>query len=179
MNESATIIVLNPIEQELAKRSAKAMHDNKKHNGNFRATTGNKKSHLFYAILGIAGEIAVHKYLYLPWEFQLYKVRDKGDLNLARHCIDVKTAPQRGDFGAQWLDVPVWHTESSEKQFINGYILVSHRGGPKFEIVGYADRPTVFDEPWEKHIYPGHEQNPVWRINRRNLEPASFLRSLL
>lgn len=171
------IVTLSGDEQFWAKRDGKAMYDNKVGNGNLAPPVGTKRSQLYYDILGIAGEIAVHRYLLLQWNFELHALRDNGDLNLGEFCFDIKTVPERNKrFRNNWLEVPVRHTENPKKSHINAYILVNHLGGADFEIVGYTRRPANFFSPWQKHTYNGHEANPVYRLHREYLQHPSDLR---
>lgn len=72
------------------------------------------KDGMYYDLMGISGEMAVHKYFELPFKFELYDVRDRVDITVGRYTFDVKTSRY------PTLKVPVF-----QKNGVDGYILTT------------------------------------------------------
>lgn len=85
------VIQLTADEQNRARRYAEALRDNKR-NWNIKDGKISHRDGLELDIMGITGEMAVHKYYGVPFEFQLYKIRDPYDIILKGYKIDVKTS---------------------------------------------------------------------------------------
>lgn len=172
------IIELTPAEVEQAKIDGKKMYDHKAGNGYLVKAVDGRVHPIWNDIIGIAGEIAVHKWLHVPWNFELHEIRDAGDIVVGDWVIDVKTHKW---YKNEWLNIQQSHVANPKKAHINTFLLVNHiYKMQKFEVIGYARRPDDFTQPpWEYHKYSQFPDAPVYRIHKLRLERAEYLPSLL
>lgn len=116
-------------------------------------------------LLGVAGEIAVRRYLGLPEEVHLGF--DHGiDLVYCGKRIDVKATVLTPKLSYRYLQWPVWKQVKSEFVVLTAIHTTSHMA----VVVGYATRKEILEAPVNQTRYdPCHEipvksLHPVWEL---------------
>lgn len=123
-------------------------------------------------ILGVAGEIAVRRYLGLPEN--VHNGFDHGvDLTFNGKSIDVKTTVLTPRLSYRYLQYPVWKKIKSE-------IIILTAVNPQSRaatIVGYATREEILRAPVNRtrleacHEIPVRDLHPIWELIAASIHP--------
>jgi len=124
-----------------------------------------REQQLRYAIQGARGELAVARWLQLPWTGAGIDGRDRKDVG---DRIEVRTSAR-----ATGLIVKV--LEQKKNQPSTPYVLVHNLTGPKLAIIGWITLGDALEVGEE------YEQRGVWfrRVPKQHLRPMSELSCLI
>lgn len=165
------IVKLSAEEQQLVFTWGKSLWQHKEAKKTNKTAIDKKTPHIWLDIMGIGAEYVAAKYIGIPYEFELFDVRDHADLVVGDCVIEVKMNKSKGD---DLLKIPKWQIEKP----VTRYVLVQKIYKLEtWEIIGWIPKEE-FLQNMELMTFPGYEKYPMYVVHRSKLHPAEYLKLL-
>ena len=164
-------VFLTKAEQEQVFLWGKQLYANKQKKGTLSPPILKGFDPVWLDVIGIAAEYVVAKYIGAPYSFELFDVRDHGDIQIDGVTLEIKT--NRSAAGDQ-LKIPEWQMD----RIVDRYVLVNKVAKlQQWEIVGWITKDE-FVRQCDLVTFAGYEKHPMYVVHRSKLSPSRDLKLL-